>query len=546
VLVYHRIARNRRKTWLLVALSVATLLPFVVGLSYGFSKIFVSRVRVQSSRDRARIRTDERLLRRHVAEGYERSEWDQWLERDIAERKARLATAEEGDNDLLMKLMAVFGFALTAAMGVLFWGIASSPTAKLLVQAGAVPATENEAEAKRILENLAIGAGLPAPKLYIIESSVPNAFAAGMDPKHAVVAVTRGALRLFCDKRELEGVLAHEISHIGNQDIRLNTIVAAIALFLRIPYLMVRKQLSSRPTYREVQQWRRFGLWRIFAAPIAIYVLFVAPILAALIRAAVSREREFLADADAALLTRYPEGLARALAKIGGSGSGVKGSNPAFSHFYFADPSINASWFSGNLMATHPPLTERIERLVGKHVAVELGLTESVQQGQEYSKQNTAVHIDETLGVGHQDELAVLNQGNLMGRVYRVVSHEPVPVYDLANISSPVMARVKPGSLIVVFDDPGKMRQVNTADQTFGYIDRKVKLLPMNHMIPAEVYDPKLRAAAEAQLPPLSAAMKPVEPAAAAGLTRTQVYIAVGFGGAVFAGMLMLLVMLGR
>jgi hypothetical protein len=105
---------------------------------------------------------------------------------------------------------------------------------------------------------------------------------------------------------------------------------------------------------------------------------------------------------------------------------------------------------------------------------------------------------------------------------------------------------VKPGSLIVVFDDPGKMRQVNTADQTFGYIDRKVKLTPVNNMIPAEVYDPKLLAAAEAALPPLSAAMNPVEPVAAAGLSRTQVYIAVGFGGVVFAGVLMLLMVIGK
>src|SRR6058998_3315416 len=131
--------------------------------------------------------------------------------------------------------MPVIGCGLIAVLGVLFWGIASSPTSKLLVQAGARPAGEEESEAKRLLENLAIGAGLPPPKLYIIDSSAPNAFAAGMNPEHAVVAVTSGALALLSDKRELEGVLAHELSHIGNHDIRLNTIVASIALFLRIP-----------------------------------------------------------------------------------------------------------------------------------------------------------------------------------------------------------------------------------------------------------------------------------------------------------------------
>jgi hypothetical protein len=128
---------------------------------------------------------------------------------------------------------------------------------------------------------------------------------------------------------------------------------------------------------------------------------------------------------------------------------------------------------------------------------------------------------------------------------------EPVAVYDLSNKNSMVIARVKPGSLLVVFDDPGKMRQVNTADQTFGYIDRSIKLSPVNNMSPAEVYDPKLRAAAEAALPVLGAVAAPAPSAASAataarGITRVQIYVAVGFGGAVFAGMLMLLIVFGK
>jgi heat shock protein HtpX len=549
VLVYNRIANNRQKTWALIAMSMATLAPFVVALSYLMASGVVWRVRGDSRSARAMVRYDERLLKRSAAEGT-RGEWDQWLERDLETRKARLATLEEGDRELLYKLMPVFAGALIAAMGILFWGISSSPTSKLLGQAGAQPAGDSEAEARRILENLAIGAGLPVPKLYVIESSVPNAFAAGMDPQHAVVAVTRGALKLFSDRRELEGVLAHEMSHIGNHDIRLNTIVASIALFLRIPYLMFRRELQSN-SWRYGRSRRGLGLWEMALSPIGIYILFIAPLLGALIRAAMSRQREFLADADAALLTRYPEGLARALAKIGGAGSGVKGSNPAFAHFYFADPKVGGSWFSGNLMATHPPLTERIERLVGAQVAKELGLVESVEQGRQYAQRTSVVSLAEELGPT-QDELSVLNQGNLMGRVYRVLAGQSVPVYDLQNTTSPTVAWVKPGSLIVVFDDPGKMRQVNTADQTFGYMDRKVKLVPVNHVIPAEVYDPKLRAAAEAALPPLSApeaaVAQPIGAPAAtiAGLSRTQLTIAIGFGSAVFAGMLMILLMMGK
>jgi hypothetical protein len=294
-------------------------------------------------------------------------------------------------------------------------------------------------------------------------------------------------------------------------------------------------------------QRKRSLLFRMALCPIAIYILFIAPVLAALIRSAVSRQREFLADADAALLTRYPEGLMRALAKIGGAGSGVAGANPAFAHFYFADPSAKASLFSGNLLATHPPITERIERLVQfQGPSAVAGLEDAVRHGKKYSQNLGSIAAAERdLNPGVRDELSALNQGNVMGRVYRVLSQSPVPIYDLSNTTSCRVAMVKPGSLLVVFDDPGKMRQVNTADQTFGYMERSVKLVPVNNMIPAEVYDPKLRAAAEAALPPLSDAPSAAS-LATGGLTRSQLYLALGFGGAVFAGMLILLVAFGR
>jgi len=121
-------------------------------------------------------------------------------------------------------------------------------------------------------------------------------------------------------------------------------------------------------------------------------------------------------------------------------------------------------------------------------------------------------------------------------------------VYDTPSTSSQVLARVQPGALLVVFDDPGSMRQVNTAEQTFGYMERTVTLAPVNNMIPAEVYDPRLRAAAEAALPSVSAALAGAAAAAPVmgGLTRSQLYIVLGFGGAVFAGMLTLLVVFGK
>jgi heat shock protein HtpX len=402
-------------------------------------------------------------------------------------------------------------------------------------------------EAVRLLENLAIGAGLPPPKLYVIESSIPNAFAAGMDPRHAVVAVTRGALTLF-DRRELEGVLAHELSHIGNHDIRLNTIVASMALFLRIPYLMFRRGMQDQ-SYHRRRVRNRLGLLELALSPVGLYIFFVGPILASVLRAAVSREREFLADADAALLTRYPEGLMRALAKIGGAGSTVGNANPAFSHFYFADPVKSSSWFSGNLMATHPPLAERVERLASLQGAAGIAsLEQAVKLGRQYTADHPLITIETAVTLGAHDELAALNQGNLMGRVYRLLTESSVPVYDTPSTSSQVLARVQPGALLVVFDDPGSMRQVNTAEQTFGYMERTVTLAPVNNMIPAEVYDPRLRAAAEAALPSVSAALAGAAAAAPVmgGLTRSQLYIVLGFGGAVFAGMLTLLVVFGK
>jgi heat shock protein HtpX len=538
VLVYDRIAHNRRKTWLLVALAVSALAPFVWGISYAVALGVVARASPEARRARQAAASEAYMLKQEQASGRERTGFDVELENALARHRAEAERLEQENRSLRYMIMPVVAAGLIAALGVLFWGIASSPTSQLLTQAGARPAGKEEAEAQRILENLAIGAGLPCPKLYVIESSAPNAFAAGIHPDRAVVAVTSGALRLF-DHRELEGVFAHELSHIGNHDIRLNTVVASIALFLRIPYLMFRRDLRAGTTFGRGGT----GLWRLALTPFGLYIFVVAPVVAALIRAAVSREREFLADADAALLSGYPEGLMRALAKVGGAGSAIAGANPAFAHFYFANAMDSGrGWLAGQLMATHPPLAQRIERLLGYHGESALaGLEGAVEAGRKFVKDHPLVATDPSLAPGAQDELSTLSQGNVMGRVYRVTAAAPVPVYDMPSTNSFRAAMVQPGSLIVVFDDPGRMRQVNTAGQTFGYIERSVPLKPVDDLIPAEVYDPQLRTAAEARLAPLTAA-EPV-PAAAAkpGLTSRQIAFACGFAVVVFAGMMLVL-----
>ncbi|MGB7762835.1 MAG: M48 family metalloprotease [Bryobacteraceae bacterium] len=554
VLVYTRIALNRRRTVLLVAISVIALLPFVAGISYLVSRLIMSQVS-RAGDTRMRIGLDEawyRDMRSRLSDDERKG-----FEAGLRQERTELARQEAEDLPLMLEIMLVIGAAVAAALALLYWGIARSPTPKLLNEAGAWPAGSGEAATASLLENLAIGAGLPTPKLYVIETSTTNAFTAGMSAEHAVVAVTRGALNLL-DPRELEGVLAHELSHIGNHDIRLNSIAASLALFLRIPYLLLRRKLpsawigepgllfsSSQGTTAALKVG--FSLFDIALLPLALYILVVAPLLGTLVRAAISREREFLADADAALLTRFPEGLMRALAKIGGAGSALPNSNPAFSHFYFADPATAGNWFSGGPLATHPRIEDRLLRLLALEGAAAVpALEAAVRQGKRYAQGHPAVDPENDAPAPvPTDELAAFTRGNPMGRVSRVITSEPVPVYDNIRPGIPpmVIANVKPGALIVAFDDPSPMRQVITAQETFGYMDRSVELVPLENVIPAEIYDPKTRAALEASLPPLGAVAVRAEPQARAPksgtLTAKSIFAAAVFV-AVLAAMLLL------
>jgi heat shock protein HtpX len=202
----------------------------------------------------------------------------------------------------------------------------------------------------RIVENLAITDGLPTPKVYIMQDPAPNAFATGRDPSHSSVCVTSGLLEIMNDQ-ELEGVLAHEMGHVKNLDIRVAMIafalVAAVALLADI---MLRMSWFSDDDNNN----SAFFLIGLVAA-------IVAPIIASLIQLAVSRQREYLADATGALTTRYPEGLASALEKIEQAGSTLKKQNASTAHFFFANPLKGHS--VANLFSTHPPIDERIKRL---------------------------------------------------------------------------------------------------------------------------------------------------------------------------------------
>ena len=209
-----------------------------------------------------------------------------------------------------------------------------------------------------ILENLCIGAGLKKmPALYIIDDSAPNAFATGRDPEHAAVAVTQGLIDKL-DKREIEGVLAHELAHVKNYDIRL---MAITAILVGSVSLIANIVLHGRLFSSSDDNRKGGGLLLL----IGIVLVLLSPIIAQLIQLAVSRSREYLADASAALLTRDPEGLASALEKIAHDREPLEVANEATAHLYISNPlkkGSNSTWFA-DLFNTHPPAEERIKRL---------------------------------------------------------------------------------------------------------------------------------------------------------------------------------------
>lgn len=223
----------------------------------------------------------------------------------------------------------------------------------------AKPATREEYfDLWNATENLSITAGLPMPRLYVIDDPAPNAFATGRNQELAVVAVTTGLLGIL-DKSELEGVIAHELSHIGNRDILLSTIVVVMVGFVALlsDIFLRSGALSSRG--------RQHGGGAVVIIGLALAIL--TPLAATLIQLAISRKREFLADASGALLTRYPNGLANALRKINQTAEPLRTANNATAHLFISSPFGNLKTSKlHNLFLTHPPAEERISALLGK------------------------------------------------------------------------------------------------------------------------------------------------------------------------------------
>lgn len=211
-------------------------------------------------------------------------------------------------------------------------------------------------ELHRIVENLAITAGLPKPRVYVVSDPSPNAFATGRDAEHAVVAVTTGLLDIL-DKTELEGVIAHELSHIGNRDMLVSTVAVVLAGFVTLLADFFLRSMMWGGGGRDRDN--RAGAILMI---IGIILALLAPIFATLIRLAVSRKREFLADSSGALLTRYPEGLASALEKISHAGVPMRRANNATAHLFIANPFAGKNGIT-KLFMTHPPMEERVQVL---------------------------------------------------------------------------------------------------------------------------------------------------------------------------------------
>ncbi len=242
---------------------------------------------------------------------------------------------------------------------------------KLAIKASGAKATtraENP-DLWNMVENLSITAGLPMPKLYMIDDAAPNAFATGRNKEHAAIAVTTGLMQIL-DKSELEGVLAHELSHIGNRDILVMSVVVVLVGFVAIVADMLGRMamfggMSSSENKHP------------FAIVIGIAIMILGPIAARLMQFAVSRKREFLADASGALLTRYPQGLASALEKIGSYSNPMHRANSATAHMFISSPFGNSMSAKGGLkkkgfmrkmFSTHPPMDERVAALNGMSI----------------------------------------------------------------------------------------------------------------------------------------------------------------------------------
>jgi heat shock protein HtpX len=253
--------------------------------------------------------------------------------------------------------------AVAVSMGMAAAGYYSSDKVVLAISRARPVTKEEYPYLYNVVEGLAIAAGVPAPRCYVIDDTAPNAFATGRNPQHAVICVTTGILQKL-DRAELEGVVAHEMSHIKNYDIRLQTVVVVMAgVVALLSDWMLRSFFWGGGRRRGGREGRGGGGAGAILVVVGLALALLAPLFATIIQLAVSRKREFLADASGAMLTRYPAGLASALRKISADTEPLEAANKATAHLYIVNPLKDIKGAVNKLFSTHPPIEERIAAL---------------------------------------------------------------------------------------------------------------------------------------------------------------------------------------
>jgi len=445
-----RIARNRTRTCVLLGILVLTLAPFVVATGY--------------------LGTSALYRMTHAA----------------MDRAAILEYSPLGVAVVIILL------------GLLVWATASpsggSANARLLAQIGALPPAGNDLAVAQMLEELAAQAGVRPPKLYIVPCGIPVTLSGSMSAEDTMLALSRGLLDLL-DPAQLQAFLAHELSHIANRDLQLKESLGMVSLFMTLPFKFFRSKMNFEITSR-YQLYLRISLLLMAFTPVGIYFFFVGPLVGFVLRRWISRGQEYDADHDACSLTENPEPLICGLAKIKAASYGIREMHPLFARSCATDPQTVGQSFEARFLADRPAHSSRIQHLAQTRGLVSVsGLEQAIQGGKEYAKMHPDM-VDVTTHLpGEGDALSSLQQGDPMGCVYRLASPRQVPVYERPNKRSFVIAKLNPGELLVAFDNPGEMRQVNTAGEVFGYVERNAKFERVPGVLPQEIYDPVSRAA---------------------------------------------------
>jgi heat shock protein HtpX len=470
VLVHNRIDKNHRSTIILVALVPLVLLPYAAGIAVWWAPLVALEA---------------------ISLGPAAIAW-LGLELQPPWGELRLVLITAG--------IVVTGMTVVTLAALLLY------RRVILARTGAKRLSpDQEPDLQRLVETLCIGAGLPPPRLHLIESAVPNAFATGRDPAHATLTLTRGLLTLL-PRRELEGVVAHELSHIANHDSRLNTAVAALVATLRLPIGIVsgvyRLLRAMHPWFGILFLVGFFGLlgysacfavlmlffgvapdipgvpwlrWKEVSVALSCLFVLFGPALGLFIRQAVSRQREYLADAEAMLLTRDPEGLALALTRIGAwHGPGRLALGPSASHLCIVDPLPADSPWLDRVFPCHPPIQDRIQLLARMGVGIdESALQAAAAEGATAGRLAIAraMEVQAASESGRKRGIHV-REWNQPERAIRAIS---IPVYEKPDGWSKVLCQLPEAATVTVCGTEGKFLKVTTANRVVGYISESAR-----------------------------------------------------------------------